>query len=374
MKNNSTNILISIIFYFFFLTCAIKANFLSDRVLPSKWKSVKDCQVRYFDTASDISWLSHGFGNNHDEPNEFQHIAEIGFSANDTKEIQWDCVGTLISENYVLISGDCASLDGTQPEVVRLGEANQKEYFWISEIIPHPDLNLINGSDTIAILKLNETVSISSSICPACLWKNDEMNFKQIEVLNSKFIKMSVNVTDCPDPNDEKICIFEDQEISSDSSAIFHIKLLGNQKLNPFIVGIGQSLTCDGENPSFITKISSCINWIESVTHIETDPRKCASKFEHYRERANSISARLDDFPHSNSYLVRIGWTQDYAFKLECNGVILTEKFVLTPASCLELYDGHPNTIQTGDDQFSKSKMLKFIRYLIKLSIKMILL
>ncbi|KAB0792647.1 hypothetical protein PPYR_14606 [Photinus pyralis] len=95
------------------------------------------------------------------------------------------CLGTLITNRYVLTSGFCAEKTGTW---VRLGEfyvknktdcetwkselndCNQHEDFQIEEAVPHPFINTgISSLNDIGLLRLEKSVSYSDYIRPICL-------------------------------------------------------------------------------------------------------------------------------------------------------------------------------------------------------------
>jgi secreted trypsin-like serine protease len=55
------------------------------------------------------------------EYNEFPHMTAIGWKR-DSQVIDWLCGGSLISENFVLSAGHCASVGREAPDVVRIGD------------------------------------------------------------------------------------------------------------------------------------------------------------------------------------------------------------------------------------------------------------
>uniref|UniRef100_A0A336N0F4 CSON009918 protein n=1 Tax=Culicoides sonorensis TaxID=179676 RepID=A0A336N0F4_CULSO len=149
-----------------------------------------------------------------------------------------------------------------------------------------------------------------------------------------------------------------------DSGGPLQIKLLGNAKMNPFLIGVTSfGKACADHTPGVYTKIAAYIDWIESVTQIETDPKKCAYKYQKYREfepdvvtkhgdkeNINTDRAHIDTNPGHVEYLVKVGWSQGNNVDWRCNGALITEKFVLTSASCLKLNGKNPDKIMTSGD------------------------
>ncbi|XP_037029799.1 serine protease snake-like [Bradysia coprophila] len=106
---------------------------------------------------------------------EFPHMALIGYQGeNKTK---WLCSGSLISENFVLTAGHCASSRHHVPTHVRLGDLDfdteaddvDVRQFNVTETFLYPDFASSSNYDDIALLKIDRTVDFSQYIQPACL-------------------------------------------------------------------------------------------------------------------------------------------------------------------------------------------------------------
>lgn len=209
------------------------------------------------------------------------------------------------------------------------------------------------------------------TVCPACLWTNDTISFKFLEAagygqISSLERKLSiplnitlspVNIAECH-PNegikDHQICVANHAPIIDTclgDSSVLQIKLLGNGKMNTFLIGVAASgQSCDTNTPSAYTTISPYIDWIESITKIDTNPRRCAFNYAKYREyEPEVILAKRHDMEYLDLtkfhvdvseqriyHIVQVGWREHgQNVNWYCSGVLITESFVLTLASCL---------------------------------------
>ncbi|XP_063699975.1 serine protease snake-like [Culicoides brevitarsis] len=109
------------------------------------------------------------------KPREFPHMALIGYGEPDA--IEYLCGGSLISENFVLSAGHCASGRAGPAAYVRLGEFDKYrtdddarvEDFNIIQVIPHPAYKSSSQYNDIALFKLDRNAKLSPYVRPLCL-------------------------------------------------------------------------------------------------------------------------------------------------------------------------------------------------------------
>ncbi|XP_054265061.1 serine protease Hayan-like isoform X1 [Macrosteles quadrilineatus] len=111
------------------------------------------------------------------ELGEFPHMAAVGFKVRTSRDILWNCGGTLISKRYVLTAGHCTNTSFGNPVTVRLGEYNIKrdndgadpQDYGVQQVIVHPNYFKTLKYNDIALLKLDREVTFNKNIRPACL-------------------------------------------------------------------------------------------------------------------------------------------------------------------------------------------------------------
>uniref|UniRef100_A0A336MYP3 CSON009919 protein n=1 Tax=Culicoides sonorensis TaxID=179676 RepID=A0A336MYP3_CULSO len=135
----------------------------SDLSLPNEWSSVRDCPVRYYEQGH--SGIVAPVAGQDAYEREFAHMAAIGWT-DENGQIEWNCGGSLISENYILTAGHCLSFKGKAPDVVRMGDLNLQsdadnqfaQQISIEKVIPHPLYKARFRYNDIALLKLSESI------------------------------------------------------------------------------------------------------------------------------------------------------------------------------------------------------------------------
>ncbi|XP_070509163.1 serine protease snake-like [Chironomus tepperi] len=110
------------------------------------------------------------------EPNEFPHSALLGYVRKGINLIKWDCLGSLISPNFVLAAAQCLyPPDNSTLKLIKLGGNNRKtkepgsKIIKIEHLIQHPDYNSQTFNNDIGLIKLKISVVFSQSISPICM-------------------------------------------------------------------------------------------------------------------------------------------------------------------------------------------------------------
>ncbi|KAJ8686281.1 hypothetical protein QAD02_022075 [Eretmocerus hayati] len=111
------------------------------------------------------------------DPKEFPHMAAVGYVSG-TREIRWDCGGTLISDIYVLSAAHCTnSVQWGDATWVRVGDLNLRSNSddarpqdrLITQRIRHPEYRRPAQYNDIALLRLQSPVTFNAFVRPACL-------------------------------------------------------------------------------------------------------------------------------------------------------------------------------------------------------------
>ncbi|XP_050093241.1 uncharacterized protein LOC126576137 [Anopheles aquasalis] len=387
--------------------------------MPNERESLDDCHFRYYHLGGGNA-VAPAFGS----PaflREFAHIAAIGWSQKDG-HVRWSCGGSLIWENFVLTAAHCAAdEDNIAPDVVRLGDIDLyndtddafAQQYRVVEIIRHPDHRFIAKYHDVALLKLDQHVTLNETVAPACLWNEEEIRFPVLQAAGwgatgfgqaqtPSLLKVSLRPVAKEQCNRQyqagdrglKDGLKADQMCAGDirmdtcpgdSGGPLEVKLLHNSKMTPFIVAITSFGTACGQSlPGVYTKVASYIPWIRSVLEAHGEeapewkfrPYACALRYLTLREYEPDVVASKTDLSESvdleNVHLqlaeptstVVLGWDTESADN--CQGVLIDESTVVTLAQCTS-FKGYPPTYvivpANGDVQYDISSISNHPEY-----------
>ncbi|XP_077285596.1 serine protease snk-like [Arctopsyche grandis] len=271
-----------------------------ERISVRKCREFKECE-NLFKTAI--------VGGIEASPGEFPHMAAIGWPLIDGSGYAWNCGGSLISENFVLTAAHCtdirdSSVSSSSPTMVRLGEHNIKsnngvipQDIQIAAIVKHSGFKGTSKYHDIALIHLTSRARFNERVKPICLWQSPNFpsdrsiatgwgKIGYVEAASDTLQKVDLQIIDqrvCStfykDRNNRKLIrgIISEQMCAGDlnggkdtcqgdSGGPLQIQdpeiACAYQLIGVTSFGVG----CGGANsPAVYTRISSYIDWIESV-------------------------------------------------------------------------------------------------------------
>uniref|UniRef100_A0A182M9Z3 Peptidase S1 domain-containing protein n=1 Tax=Anopheles culicifacies TaxID=139723 RepID=A0A182M9Z3_9DIPT len=148
-------------------------------------KEFNECEQRYAHLRKQRQQRWNGF-----QPlkNRLPHVAEVGWE--DGSQIQFQCIGYLISTRAVVTSASCLAPNEYLPNVVRIGGFQSAQFATDIAIIPiestkyHPEFNMSTYENNIALLKLASPVQPTVTTFPGCLWQNTTHNPVEARILS----------------------------------------------------------------------------------------------------------------------------------------------------------------------------------------------
>uniref|UniRef100_A0A1Q3FR26 Putative trypsin-like serine protease n=1 Tax=Culex tarsalis TaxID=7177 RepID=A0A1Q3FR26_CULTA len=343
-------------------------------MMPNERQSLDDCHLRYYKYGLRDYVTGPIFNETKSASKEFAHLAAVGQTRNDGT-VRWTCGGSLIWENYVLTSVRCTNVNGVGPNVVRLGDTEQVEIY---EIIIHPSFNRdLPAYYDVALLKLERNVTFSATTAPACLWKDENVPFPNVEAVGwknlddlspSKATLRQVGSSTCnrtlpsglsDGVKDHQLCVRHDKldQCPIGLGSPLHKELIHNGKMTPFLVGIASvDSTCDSSNPAVYSKVSYFYDWIEKTLDEKEpnfrewrmNPVGCAFLRSYLRDHENEVivgetndaqtldasRAHVSYASREFNHVVGIHW-QNYAYRREnCTGTLISDDTVLVLAEC----------------------------------------
>ncbi|XP_058813865.1 venom prothrombin activator porpharin-D-like [Topomyia yanbarensis] len=196
---------------------------------------------------------------------DFAHVIVIEPSVNTDNGSSAICLGTIISEQFVLTTASCVP---TKHENLKL-DAKIAEDIAIDSIYLHPDYKLSPDQgpslNNLAIIKLNSSLSFNKNVAASCLWDSESLDLytkvQEIE-FDQTVQRLEQNTTICSGTakNDCLKSALQQWCQRKSSSGILQIRELGKYRMHAMIASFG----CDEDKK--IVPISHYLPWIREVT------------------------------------------------------------------------------------------------------------
>uniref|UniRef100_A0A1S4HD40 Peptidase S1 domain-containing protein n=1 Tax=Anopheles gambiae TaxID=7165 RepID=A0A1S4HD40_ANOGA len=199
----------------------------------------------------------------------------------------------------MLTAAHCAAnLNNEPPDVVRFGDLNLynatddqfAQQYKIAEILRHPEHRFSAKYHDIALIKLEQRVTLNETVAPASLWSEEELRFEAAgsgrlgrQSQTPTLLKVSLKPVErdrCDQfyrvgdrglregLQDYQLCAGDVKmdTCPGDSGGRLQVKLLHNAKVTPFVVAVTSfGSACGQSTPGVYTKVSKYAPWIRSV-------------------------------------------------------------------------------------------------------------
>uniref|UniRef100_A0A182JYL1 Peptidase S1 domain-containing protein n=1 Tax=Anopheles christyi TaxID=43041 RepID=A0A182JYL1_9DIPT len=369
--------------------------------MPTVRQTLNDCHLRYHKYGD--YYLVYPIYGVPARQGEFAHMAAIGWRQSNGS-ISFDCGGSLITTRHVLTAAHCAlNDDGVAPQVVRLGviditaglydpQNRFAQEYGITSFRRHSEHEFRAEYHDIGLITMDRPVELTDAVVPACLWTGAQVPLRRFEAagfgqtsFGGERTPILLKVQLSPVDNsacgrfyppsrrrrqgliDQQMCASDERmdTCHGDSGGPLQLKLMANNRLIPFVVGITSfGRFCGTATPAVYTRVSSYVDWLQTETGVSFDAKTCAGRHLNVREIEEAMVAnRIGDkvfVEPEKSYMdletvakhrVYLGYSISAGrIQWNCGGVLINENFVLTVAHCDRfILNKTPDYVKAGD-------------------------